>query len=55
MFFVIVLGSVVSVMAGILAALIAGDNARAPLAVGIALLAFGILKTVMSWQHVSIW
>ena len=51
----IVIGSIVSVMAGALAALIAGENARAPLIVGILLLAMGIMKAVMSWQHVPIW
>jgi hypothetical protein len=51
----IVLGSIVSVMSGSLAALIAGENARAPLVVGFLLLALGILKAVMSWPYVPIW
>ena len=51
----IVLGSIVSLIAGILAALVAGENSRAPLFVGILLLAMGILKAVMSWQYVPIW
>ena len=51
----IVIGSIVSVMAGSLAALIAGENTRAPLVVGCLLLALGILKAVMSWQYVPIW
>ena len=51
----IIVGSIVSVMAGILAALIAGENARAPLIVGCLLLALGLLKAVMSWQYVPIW
>ena len=51
----IVLGSIVSVMAGSLAALIAGENTRAPLVVGCLLLALGILKAVMSWPYVPIW
>ena len=51
----IVLGSIVSVMAGSLAALIAGENTRAPLVVGILLLAMGVMKAVMSWQYVPIW
>ena len=51
----IVLGSIVSVMAGSLAALIAGENTRAPLVVGFVLLALGILKAVMSWRYVPIW
>ena len=51
----IVVGSIVSVMAGSLAALIAGENTRAPLIVGCLLLALGIAKAVMSWQYVPIW
>jgi len=50
-----VLGSLVSVMAGALAALVAGENSRAPLVVGLVLLALGILKAVMSWQYAPIW
>ena len=51
----IVLGSIVSVMAGSLAALIAGENRRAPLVLGFLLLAVGLLKAVMSWPYVPIW
>ena len=51
----IVLGSIVSVMSGFLAALIAGENKRAPLVLGFLLLAVGLLKAVMSWQYVPIW
>ena len=51
----IVLGSIVSVIAGALAALIAGENSRAPLFVGILLLAMGLLKAYMSWPYVPIW
>jgi len=43
------------VMAGALAALVAGENSRSPLVVGLVLLALGILKAVMSWQYVPIW
>jgi hypothetical protein len=51
----IVLGSIVSLMAGSLATLIAGENTRAPLALGFVLVALGILKTVMSWQYAPLW
>ena len=51
----IVLGSIVSVMSGFLAALIGGENTRAPLVLGFLLLAFGVLKAVMSWRYVPIW
>jgi hypothetical protein len=51
----IVVGSMIAVGSGSLAALIAGESSRAPLVVGILLLALGILKAVMSWQHVPMW
>jgi hypothetical protein len=51
----IVLGSIISLMAGSLAALIARENTRAPLVLGLLLLAVGLLKVVMSWPYVPIW
>jgi uncharacterized membrane protein YwzB len=51
----IVLGSIVSVLSGSLAALIARENTRAPLVLGFLLLAVGLLKAVMSWPYVPIW
>lgn len=51
----IVHGSIVSVMSGFLAALIASGNQRAPMILGFLLLAFGVLKAVMSWPYVPIW
>lgn len=51
----IVLGSIVSVISGFLAALITSGNKRAPLILGFLLLAFGLLKAVMSWPYVPIW
>jgi uncharacterized membrane protein (DUF485 family) len=51
----IVQGLVVSVMAGFLAALIAGENKRAPLILGILLVAFGLVIVVLSWPYVPIW
>lgn len=51
----IVLGSILSVIAGALAAMIAGENSRAPLGAGCLLLALGLLKASMSWQYVPIW
>jgi len=52
---IVLASTIVSVMAGFLAALIAGGNPRAPLVLGILLLALGLLKAVMSWQYVPIW
>ncbi|HEY6119240.1 MAG TPA: hypothetical protein VIV66_04725 [Pyrinomonadaceae bacterium] len=51
----IVRGSIVSAMAGFLAALIAGENKRSPLLLGVLLLAFDLLIIVLSWRLVPIW
>lgn len=51
----IVLASIVSVISGFLAALIARENKRAPLILGFLLLAFGLVKVAMSWPYVPIW
>jgi len=51
----IVLASIISLMSGSLAALIARENTRAPLVLGFVLLALGILKAVMSWPYVPVW
>ncbi len=51
----LVLGPVVSVMSGFLAALVAGESRRAPLVLAFLLLAFGLLKVVLSWPYAPIW
>lgn len=51
----VVQGVIVSVMAGSLAALIAGENKRAPLILGFLLVAFGLLIVVLSWPYVPVW
>ena len=51
----IVVGSLIAVMSGFLAALIAGGNKRAPLVLGVLLLALGLLKVILSWPYVPIW
>jgi hypothetical protein len=51
----IVRSSIVSVMSGFLAALIAGENKRSPLVLGFLLVAFGIVIVVLSWPYVPIW
>ena len=51
----IVLASIVSVLSGFLAALVAGENKRAPLVLGFLLLAMGLLKAFMSWPYVPLW
>ncbi len=51
----IVRGATVSLMAGFLAAMIAGENRRSPLVLGILLVAFDLVIVVLSWEHVPIW
>lgn len=51
----IVMGLGVSIAAGYLASLIAGENNRAPFILGLLLLAMGIMKLVMSWKLVPVW
>lgn len=51
----IVLATVVSAIAGFLAAIVAGENKRAPLVLGFLLLAMGLLKAFMSWPLVPVW
>ena len=51
----IVRGSIVSAMSGFLAAVIAGENKRSPLILGILLLAFDLLIVVLSWRLVPLW
>ncbi|HLA94814.1 MAG TPA: hypothetical protein VK612_03770 [Pyrinomonadaceae bacterium] len=51
----IVIASVVALVSGFLAALVSGENKRAPLVLGFLLLALGLLKVVMSWPYVPIW
>lgn len=51
----IVLATIVATISGFLAALIGGENRRAPLILGFLLLALGVLKLVLSWPYVPIW
>lgn len=51
----IVRGSIVSVVTGFIAALIAGENRRTPWILGTMLVAFGLLVVVMSWKYIPVW
>ena len=51
----IVRGSIVSVLSGFLAALIASENRRSPLILGVLLVAFGSLVAAMSWSYIPLW
>ena len=50
-----VLASIVSFISGAFSALLARENKRAPLILGLILLTMGLLKAVMSWTLVPIW
>lgn len=51
----IVCAAIVSEMSGFLSVLVAGESQRAPVILGILLLAMGIMKAVLSWRYVPIW
>lgn len=51
----VLLASVVTLLAGFLAALVAGENRRAPLVLGCLLVAMGLLKAAFSWAYAPIW
>jgi hypothetical protein len=51
----IVLAVFVSVLAGFLAALVSREIKRAPLTLGVLLLALGVMKALMSWPYVPLW
>jgi len=46
---------IISIMSGFLAAFIAGENRRAPLALGVLLLLFGLMVEVMVWSYLPVW
>ena len=45
----------ISIMAGFIAAVVAGENRRSPLALGIVLLLFGIAVQAMAWSYLPVW
>lgn len=51
----VVSAAIISLAAGFLAALIAGEHQRAPLILGILLVALGLAKAAMSWSLVPLW
>ena len=47
--------AIISIMSGFLAAFIAGENRKAPLILGVLLLAFGLMVEIMAWNYLPIW
>jgi hypothetical protein len=46
---------IISLMAGFLAAVVARENKKAPLALGIVLFLFGLMIQIMAWNYLPIW
>jgi hypothetical protein len=51
----VVSGAIAALLSGFLTSLIAGENKRSPLIVGLLLTTLGVLKAVLSWQLVPVW
>ncbi len=47
--------AIITIMAGFLAAVVAGENRKAPLALGILLLLFGAGIQAMAWSYIPVW
>lgn len=45
----------ISLMSGFIAAFIAGENRKSPLALGILLFLFGLMVEIMAWNYLPIW
>lgn len=46
---------IISIMAGFIAALVAGENKKAPLALGALLFVFGFFVQAMVWIYLPVW
>ena len=46
---------IISIMAGFLAAMVANENRRAPMILGVVLLLFGIAVQATAWSYLPIW
>ena len=51
----VVRGTIVTIITGFLAALIAGENRLSTLILGILLVAFGLVVVVMTWHIIPLW
>lgn len=51
----VISAAIISLAAGFLAALIAGEHQRAPLILGILLVTLGLAKAALSWSLVPLW
>src|SRR5688500_5612531 len=46
---------IISIMAGFIAAVVAGENRKSPIALGTLLLLFGIFVQSMAWNYLPVW
>jgi hypothetical protein len=46
---------IISLISGYLAALVAAENRRAPLILGVLLLLFGIMVQAFAWKYIPVW
>lgn len=51
----IVRSVIISLISGYIAVLVAGENRRSPMILGILLLLFGAMVEVMAWNYLPIW
>lgn len=51
----VVRGIIITIVSGFLAAVIAGENRRSTLILGVLLLAFGLIVVAMTWEIIPIW
>ncbi len=51
----LILSAVVSIISGYIAALIAGENTKSPLILGIILLIVGVLVQMSVWEQIPLW
>lgn len=51
----IVRSIIISIVSGYLAAVVAGENNRTALILGVLLLAFGLMVQVMTWNYIPAW
>lgn len=53
--FNVIRGGIVSILSGFMAAVIAGENRKTTMILGILLLAFGLFVVSMTWTQIPLW
>jgi hypothetical protein len=47
--------AIITIMAGFIAAVVAGENRKTPIALGVLLLIFGAAVQAYAWSYIPIW